>query len=272
MPFYDGHDEDVIPVYYPSDLFQGFFVQAYQHLKKFNFDSWFVVADDMIINPNLNEKNINKTLKVGYKDSFIPKLNSFSPKLKWPHAHKALRFKLNPYYVEIKNYLPTIEYAYQKLLSLKLEPHGFLVDNVYWKRDGETEHHLLARYGIQYLKDSYKDKKKLLHPEYPFCRGYSDIFCIGKDNIRDFCHFCGVFAAAGLFVEIALPTALVLATKGKLTMQTEIEYRGKALWGGKAIGDMLNPFNFDLHKLIINFPNKHLFLHPVKLSQWEMAI
>jgi hypothetical protein len=52
---------------------------------------------------------------------------------------------------------------------------------------------------------------------------------VSEEAVRKFCHYCGVFAATKLFVEIGLPTALLLATSEIIT-EEDIELKGKALW------------------------------------------
>ena len=57
-------DDEVIPVYETSIHFQGFFAQAYSHLPK-DFDYYIFCADDLILNPQLNEDNIiEKFIKI----------------------------------------------------------------------------------------------------------------------------------------------------------------------------------------------------------------
>ncbi|MBQ4494506.1 MAG: hypothetical protein II968_01940 [Selenomonadaceae bacterium] len=57
MPFYDGSDADVIPVYESSYQFQGFLIQAYEKLKNIPCTHYLFVADDLILHPDLNETN-----------------------------------------------------------------------------------------------------------------------------------------------------------------------------------------------------------------------
>lgn len=54
MPFYDGNEPDVIPVFDSSYCFSGYIAQAYSHLRNGGFTHFFVVADDMILNPSIN--------------------------------------------------------------------------------------------------------------------------------------------------------------------------------------------------------------------------
>ncbi len=228
MPFYDGNDEDVIPVYGSSDNFQAFFAQAYQHLKGKDFDFWLVVADDMVINPELNERNIGKRFDIGIDDTFFPSINQFHPDLRWPHAAKSLSFTVGGRYAEIAGELPSVENANSKIQALGLASKGLRFENIY---NLEERSQMLAVYGSRFLVDEEHAKNaQLLHSNYPLVFGYSDIFCLGKNTIERFSHYCGAFSAAKLFVEIAIPTAIVLATSGKIANEQDIGLRGKALW------------------------------------------
>lgn len=71
MPFYDGNVENVIPVYESSFRFQSYIAQAYQHLKGKGYTHYFIVADDMILNPQINETNLFELTGIGEHQSYI---------------------------------------------------------------------------------------------------------------------------------------------------------------------------------------------------------
>ena len=54
MPFYDGADADVIPVYESSWQFQGYLIQAYEKLKDIPCTHYLFIGDDLIINPTFD--------------------------------------------------------------------------------------------------------------------------------------------------------------------------------------------------------------------------
>jgi hypothetical protein len=101
--------------------------------------------------------------------------------------------------------------------------------------------------------------------------------------MEKFYHYCGVFAAMNLFVELALPTAMVLSAK-EIVTENDLELRGKALWpdGGQRLNGDLEPaygdyeelagYNFNLKQLLDNFPETYIYLHPVKLSKWNTQL
>lgn len=77
VPFYDGKQENVISVYESSYYFSGYISQTYAHLKDSGFTHFFVVADDMIINPNLNENNLWLQMGIDADDCYIDGLIGF---------------------------------------------------------------------------------------------------------------------------------------------------------------------------------------------------
>ena len=67
--------------------------------------------------------------------------------------------------------------------------------------------------------------KKQYKVGYPVVASYSDVVIVLKASIKKFAHYCGVLAANELFVEFAIPTALLLSTKDVVT-EPVIEKRG----------------------------------------------
>ena len=79
-----------------------------------------------------------------------------------------------------------------------------------------------------------------------------------------------MFAATKLFVELAIPTALVLSAD-KIVTEEDLELKGKPLWS-KQDFKILDKYDHQLNKLLNDFPANHLYLHPVKLSKWKSDI
>jgi hypothetical protein len=102
---------------------------------------------------------------------------------------------------------------------------------------------------------------------YPLVGGYSDIFAVSRQCIQPFAHLCGLFAVGRLFVELAIPTALVLAADRIVTEQS-LPYQGRALWTAEDRA-ILDCYGGSLRRLLDEFPAQHLYLHPIKLSQWD---
>ena len=86
IPFYSGSLDNVIPVYENSYYFQNYIAQAYQKIKDKGFTHYFVVADDMIINPRISQSNVMDILGIPEGYSFISDFIILQ-ELKKPWAH-----------------------------------------------------------------------------------------------------------------------------------------------------------------------------------------
>lgn len=103
--------------------------------------------------------------------------------------------------------------------------------------------------------------------DYPLVGAYSDIFLVTADCMQDFCTYCGAFAATNLFVEIAIPTALVLSSN-HIKYNKDVKLAGGAMWSDADM-EFLKAYNNKLDELIKNYPSDKFYLHPIKLSKWK---
>ena len=114
---------------------------------------------------------------------------------------------------------------------------------------------------------------------YPLVRGFSDIFIIPANQIKIFAKYCGIFAAANLFVEISIPTAMILLrcqiingnASSFSTFEENISHNHTKVFEGDSI---LPQFKFGYNQLLDNLltdfhSSNILGLHPIKLSQWD---
>lgn len=254
VPFYDGADDDVIPVYETSYCFSGYIAQAYSHLRGLGFTHFFVVADDMILNPKINEDSIWEQIGLKYEDSYIDELVCFQcgGKRWWRRLLDALDYTPNQLGVELGGILPSKEEAEQRFKFHNLPcnpiPRKELLRN-------------------PRKKDFFKMLLRKRSLNYPLVRAYSDILLLPSNIMQKFTLYCGAFAATRLFVEIAIPTALVLSADN-IKLGKDVKLQPGAMW---TCDDMkiLKPYNLCLERLIKDFPQHKLYLHPVKLSQWK---
>jgi hypothetical protein len=98
--------------------------------------------------------------------------------------------------------------------------------------------------------------------------GYSDILLVSRETLPRFAQLSGIFAATDMFVEVAIPTAMVLASSGIAT-ERDTTLKGRAYWGDEI--RELAKFNKSMDELLKNFPTGQMYVHPVKLSQWVEA-
>jgi len=118
------------------------------------------------------------------------------------------------------------------------------------------------------LDDKYQRRSSLKSIKYPLARSYSDLFIVSGNSIKDFCRYCGAFAATDLFAELAIPTALALSAE-KIVMEKDIQLKGKPIWGAEGYREM-EKYGYRLRSLLDDFPKDCLFIHPIKLSKWGM--
>jgi hypothetical protein len=104
---------------------------------------------------------------------------------------------------------------------------------------------------------------------YPLVYAYSDIVIVSANYIRRFCHFCGILAAQGLFVEIALPTALLLSAE-KIITHADLPFKGVTMWTPEEVQLMGDHHGYNLSKFVEAYPEDVLYFHPIKLSKWDL--
>lgn len=258
MPFYDGDKDNVIPVYENSYYFQGYIAQAYKWMKQAgDFDHYIFIGDDLLLNPEINMDNYMEHLKLTKKDSFFPRFEEVSDKVKWLRSRRALDFSTNQAGLEIAKELPT-----KKDIVTQFKEHN--MEEPYIKGPKSIKPFL------HYLKYRIRVKKLFagkVFLEHPIIIGYSDMSVVDKFSMKRFVHYCGVFSAGKLFVEVALPTAMLMACK-KIKTEDDIDKKGLVLWrNDRVLFD--DKYKNSLGELLSNFPPNTLFVHPVKLSQWK---
>lgn len=263
VPFYDGEKDNVIPVYDNSFQFQGYISQAYQHLKNDGFTHYIAVADDMVINPQLNEHNFFELTGINYNSCFTHELkDSVTLNRKWWHTKDIVRFSVFHRGVEIDNILPTIDQAIQAFSA-----HGF-------------QTRLIPEWPYRKLRRPVKEfilriRRMLLYRilgqvyyRYPLIGGYSDMIVVPAEVMPQFCQYSGAFAASRLFVEVAIPTAMVLCSP-KIQSIANIKMNQSLILPRDNNKNFLPTCNFSYEKLINVFPSDMLYIHPVKLSKWK---
>lgn len=259
MPFYTGKKPNVISVYENSYFFQGYVAQGFKNFQGTEYDHYFFIADDMLLNPEINQNNYHSLLNLDNETSFIPFLGSMpANKQYWSHNIDGLKYNPNLKGCEVKKFIPTPITIREKFTKYGITNGKFSFKQVYGKPS------LLALY--KWLRDkingTYNTKLN-----YPLARSYSDIFIISNKSMNDFVTYCGAFAASELFVELAIPTAMIVACN-RIVTQNDIKFSGRALWTPSDF-EILKPYNNSISNLIKNFPKTYLFLHPIKLSQWD---
>lgn len=270
VPFYNGCKINVIPVYESSFYFQGYISQGYKCFLKEEYNHYIFVADDLLLNPKINENNYCDFFHLDHNTCFIPGFISLHEVTGyWERVGDAFRWNLNQPGIEVYNQLPDYELALQKLneYHLSFSPLSFFQ---IWKKPDSLKKWIKTmltdtRYFLRIIYNHLSRKKYSL--SYPLVGSYSDICIVSKSYIKPFCHFCGVFAATNLFVELALPTALALSAD-KIVSEKDLNSTGKTMWTKLDFLE-LDKHEKSLKSLLSNYPSEYLYLHPVKFSIWD---
>ena len=272
MPFYDGADDDVIPVYESSHQFQGYLIQAYDKLKDIPCTHYLFIGDDLIINPAFDEMNFVGRIKM-YDKKFL--ITDFAPlnspnKFRWPWTVGSSK----PFYNSATiwhNSLYTYGEALTKFNAFFGTQYKEFYDEAFFGNPDEPGSTIIGSWNdakgfFNIVNYFIMTNANSFHILYPMACGYSDIFCIDKDRLFEFSRLCGIFSGMNMFVEIAIPTAAVLMFK-----RDEVEFLSEEsmliLWAGR--DDFENKYDRDFGKLLEEWDEKLLCIHPVKLSRWK---
>ena len=85
VPFYKGGKTNVIPVYESSFHFQGYVNQGFKSFFREDYTHYLFAADDLILNPGINESNYTGHFKLNSKTCFLPGfITLHETKVWWP--------------------------------------------------------------------------------------------------------------------------------------------------------------------------------------------
>ena len=261
VPFYDGNDKDVIPVYECSYQFQGFIIQAYEKLVQTQADYYLFVADDMILHPDIDQSNVLERLNMVGKTVFISEMYLINSENRFNWIHS--RFSSKPFLHKSTSWKGSIPDKKEAMNLFKDfwdydYPESYI--DGFWGEQSEEEK---ARF--------IKDNGGSIAIPYPMAGGYPDIFILSRDVLFPIARTCGVFAAMNLFVEIAFPTSIVLnVTRDKVVTLDMTRYKTGAYWGDN-IRLFEEEYSLSLKKLIDEWDDTKLFVHPVKMSKWNVT-
>jgi hypothetical protein len=269
VPFYTGDKSNVISVYENSEHFQGYVAQGLKSFFRKEFEHYFFIADDLLLNPIINQSNYTTHFNLNSNTCFMPDIFPLHEvKNHWVGLIRAYYYNMDITGIEAKNQMPDYNKALQKFTEFGIEIKSLKFDDI-WTRPAPTPSKILTIFkNILYIwrQQKSKIKKKEYHLTYPMVGGYSDIFIISADIIELFAHYCGVTAATRLFVEVGIPTCMVLLTKDIVT-ERQLALKGKTLWT-ESDHQILKKYNSELSSLLNDFPDNTLYIHPIKLSKW----
>ncbi len=266
---------NVIPVRGKSFHFHGYMAQGLRHYFREEYTHYIFIHDDLVLNPGINEDNFRDYLKLEREDTaFLSNFYVLHQRLEWIYTPDAYAYegRVEP--------LPAYDEALEKFSAhgLNIKPLSFnwslLFRGHYVPPAGSFLQKMVSP--LRWLKVVLRRLQRLLtwSPNkrklaYPLVGGFSDMVVVPAASITDFCRYCEAFVAPKLFVLIAVPTALALSCR-KVNTHDDIRMRGLHYWPGKTWGAVRSRYDaMGLNSLLENFPDECLFIHPVKLSQWN---
>jgi hypothetical protein len=257
-----GKEDDVITIHETSVRFQGYFAQAYPHLPS-NFDYYAFCADDLYLNPEINENNIIKNL--GCADAgYIKYLNPvWEHSFAWHKFNESINFPFHDCIVPYTNLLPDREELIKRYSEMNFEYRNLGAHNfqgVYHR--GITFERIVK--GIHFLLTN--GMKRFV--TFPLIEGYSDFIVIPKGSLERFCYLCGVFAAMDLWVDCAVATAMVLSTD-TINTENDHEFIGREIWDENELQELIKATNGKIDQIHKGMPENGLYIHPIKLSSWN---
>lgn len=289
MPFYYGDDEDVIHVYGNSFVFHTYIAQAKEKLMQMDCDDFLIIGDDLLLNPELCENNIHEKLAMPNGAFYIDAVEDVSKCDYNRPVLEASRF--SPYFPGLdgsaNRCVPGFDEALQILQSKNLisftrlsrwKPFYPLFKKGWIKNFRENYKIFKAR--VWHFLKVLQYKIRAVDMPYPYVFGYSDILMIPREKMLAWCSYLEVFATWNMFVEMAIPTAMMLLPETTVCFANQTRYKTGNVWYPQ------NPRHFDYISSIINkvvedsatpdelaskFPMEYLYLHPVKLSRYNKS-
>ena len=107
---------------------------------------------------------------------------------------------------------------------------------------------------------------------YPLAYGYTDLFVLHKDVLYDISYTNGVFSSMNMWVEIAVPTSIVLNVEREDVRYFEDNEKltTNVMWSKKEIAEFSNKAGYDYKTLCDLWDENCIFAHPIKLSKWDV--
>lgn len=261
VPFYSGKKKNVYSIYENSYFFQGYIAQSSRFILNDQYDHYLFLADDIYLNPNINEINYKEHFKLKINSSFLPNIIELCKKRDfWMRIVDAQKFRLKYSGVECYKYLPAQSSAIEKFDKFNI---SYSRPKIFSKAFYSCNFFELLK-KIFFYKNIFGINQSY---EYPLAGGYSDIIIVDKKSFKKFAEISGIFSALRLHVELAIPTALILSAD-EIVTENQLKLKGMPLWSSEDM-KYLNKFELKIDNLKNNFPKDILYIHPIKISKYH---
>ncbi len=287
MPFYRGDNPDIISVYENSYQFQAYVSQALNRIYDDKFDYYVFMADDVLLCPEFSKDTMEDILKINPITSFtarnlrvmcdeyiLTRIWLFPSLIEYLYSENKRRIDailpdigtMSAKYKTLGLKCPLI--SENKLKFIQDFAPANRYNNFFYNYDFDND-----KMDYKKLLENYKDKEgEPVKYLFPFACGFSDFFVIPKKFIKDFAYYSGVLASVRIFAEVAIPTALCIVSD-KINFPKTI---GLDAINYSAIDERRNElpdkYEHSVKRLIDEWEDKNLLIHPVKYSMWEMDI
>jgi hypothetical protein len=276
VPFVpEPHTPDTIRVVENGFTFSGHIAQGARDFIEEDVSCYAFIADDLILNPRLNEDNFESALGVDSTTGYIKSLAALdSLRYSWHSAANAAVDLLRAAF-DYKSELPPTKEARERFerMGFRFGVGKPSLANIMWclKRAKSVPFWFMRLISMARRES-----------DYPLLAGYSDFVTVPSTCIDKFVHYCGVFSAMNMFAEVAVPTALALAVDDVRTelvrgdhfaspnarRNPDVKMQGLEIWEGKS-SEFAQQLGYNFSRLIDEFPHDRLYVHPVKLSKWN---
>jgi len=260
---------DTLTVFRGSFTFQGMVVDAIPWLPQ---DSeWYAfIQDDAFIRPEVNEGNIGELLSLANADAFFPSFNTLNwtwwwlPRIVWKYFYPN-----NPLsgdgFEHLERFLPSREVAWAKAARFGFRPYALPKPRPeelsYLPLVGNTDCSAEVLYKLVCGIYATAREKSFVDINYPLVNGPSDFFMVHRSLLPRLRPILGAFAAAGMFAEVAIPTALL--TEADQLVRADAS--GQRFEWALKLSDLIDAPDGAL------FPNSSFLIHPVKLGMLREA-
>lgn len=273
IPFTSRIEDNVIPVYGNSFFFGSYISQAAQILLKTSADFFFFAADDILLNPSINEDNVHYFFGVEENRAYLPYFTDLGTQQSfWLRSVDAINWEQKKRGLEVEKMLPTIDIWKERFADLNfsntISIKSLIRIGSLGFRSADKNTHRIIWAGKKLIlifinlflnfKLIFKWILRRGRPVRPLVGGYADVFIVPKKYFLGFSRLLGVLSSLELHVELAIPTSLAMQHGLQFSTNHEL----------MAIGETQNPFKFwDTVNSRFAFTNQVLYLHPVKLSK-----
>ena len=187
----------------------------------------------------------------------------------WEHSFAWHKFAECLSFPDEKNPIPTQQFLPQREELLEIyRTHGLEYRNLglhnFWGIHDKTLSLERITSGLKFI--FRHGLRRYVH--FPLIEGYSDLIVIPKENLKLFCHLCGIFAAMNLWVDAAIATSIVLSCEN-ITQERDHGLKGKEFWDPIDANKAISKAEGKIENISDLFSEDISYIHPIKLSGFK---